>query len=173
MQWVEWKGRVFKKTRPADAPASRRRPAPGPHLLREGGLLAPWFMDYRLNEEIERARRHGRPLAVAIVRPILLSGEAATPEAVAAVVDTANAAARTTDLVGWAGGGRLLIIMPETDAQHAQVAVSRLRDEMWMRSRRVGGQRWEIVLLEDTTPYETADQVNEELGVRPATAEAA
>jgi hypothetical protein len=36
-----------------------------------------------------------------------------------------------------------------------------------------GGQRWEIALLEDTTPYETADQVNNELRVRPAESEAA
>jgi PleD family two-component response regulator len=130
-------------------------------------------MDYRLAEEIERSRRYGRPLAIAIVRPVLLAGEHVSPAALKTAAQAATAAARASDLAGWAGGERLLLIMPETDAESARVAASRLRDEMWHRSRMAGGQRWEIALLEDTTPYETADQVNNELRVRPAESEAA
>jgi PleD family two-component response regulator len=130
-------------------------------------------MDYRLAEEIERARRYGRPLAIAVVRPVLLAGERVTAEALKAAAQAADAAARASDLAGWGGEGRLLLIMPETDAQEARVAASRLRDEMWHRSRQVGAQRWEIALLEDITPYETAEQVSEELRVRPAQTEAA
>lgn len=124
-------------------------PPPGPHLLHEGPLLAPWFVLYRLAEEIERSRRYGRPLSILVARIQLLPHETIPAQGRAAAAEAAIKAARGTDLVGWLDDRRIIAVLPETDAESGRFVVSRLRDEMWLLSYAQGGQKWEIDLIDD------------------------
>ena len=119
-------------------------PVTGPALLREGPLLAPWYMVHRLEEEMERARRYGRPLAIVIAAPALLPGEAPDADVVEAATAAALKVARTTDLAGWLENSGLLIIMPETSLEGAEAAASRWRSELYLRTRSVGGKKWAV-----------------------------
>ena len=117
-------------------------------ILRDRGLLAPWFMAYRLEQEIERARRYGRPLTAMLAEPSLLSNERMSRAAVEAVAEAAQKVSRNTDLVGWADEfARLLFIMPETDGDAAEIAATRLRNELWIRTRAIDGHKWNVELL--------------------------
>jgi hypothetical protein len=139
-------------------------------VLRSGSLLAPWFIQYRLDEETDRARRYGRPLAVMVATPALLPGEPLSRAARQAASDAALHAARTTDLVGWADDeGRILIIMPETTADLANVAASRWRDEMWLRGRNVNGPKWEITLVHHPDEFTNREVVSEAVRLRVET----
>ena len=153
--------------RSVQAPEADPVPAAPAHVLRADSLLAPWFIHYRLDEEVDRARRYGRPLAVMMASPTLLVGERLSPEARQAGADAALHAARTTDLVGWADDdGQILIIMPETMADAANVAASRWRDEMWLRGRAVGAPKWAIALLHDPDEFKSREIIEEALRQR-------
>lgn len=117
--------------------------------LRVRGLLAPWFMEYRLDEEIERARRYARPLTVLVVAPVLLPGEHLSGQALDSAAEAMIEASRATDLVGWADNtGRILLVMPETPTDVADVVAQRVKAELWHRSRHFGGQKWDVDLLD-------------------------
>ena len=132
----------------ADEAETTAPPPPGPHLLHEGPLLAPWFVLYRLAEEIERSRRYGRPLSILIARIQLLPHETIPAQGRQAAAEAATKAARGTDMVGWLDGRRIIAVLPETDAESGRFVVSRLRDEMWLLSYAQGGQKWEIDLID-------------------------
>jgi hypothetical protein len=131
----------------------------GPHLLEENGLLARWYIELRLAEESERARRYVRPLAALAASPSVLPGERLPEEARLQAAEAAKAAARTTDLVGWTGDDRILVVMPETDAESARIAAARWRDEIWLRSRSSGGQKWDIVTFDHGEKFRNIDDV--------------
>ena len=130
----------------------------GPEVIRDGTLLARWYIVHRLDEELNKARRYGRPLSIAVARPKLLPGERLSPEAVTAATEAARVMSRSTDLFGWLGPQSFLIIMPETDDANAKVALSRWRDDILMRSRSHGGQNWDILAM-DNCQAETADEL--------------
>lgn len=144
----------------------------GPHLLHEGDLFAGWFITYRLAEEMQRARRYGRPLALMMVEPLMLPGERPSAGALAAAAGAARLVARSTDLIGWLDGGRILTVMPETVHDDALVAVTRWRDEMWMRGRQTGGMKWRITAIERVADFESAERcieaVNADLALKEA-----
>lgn len=154
---------LFRRSGQEQQPANSEPAPPGPDMLRTGLLLSPWFIEYRLQEEIERARRYGRPLAIMMASPELLPGEYLTPEARDAGAEAALQAARGSDLVGWwsGGDGHILIIMPETMADVAKVGASRWRDEMWLRGRAVKGPKWDIALLHDPDEFKSRDLIDE------------
>jgi hypothetical protein len=131
-------------------------------MLRTGALLSSWYIEYRLQEEIDRAHRYGRPLAIMLASPELLAGEQLSRAARDAGAESALRAARNTDLVGWwmGGDGQILIIMPETIADIAQVAAARWRDEMWLGGRAVNGPKWDIVLLHDPDEFKSRDLID-------------
>jgi hypothetical protein len=125
--------------------------------LKDGPLLAEWFMQYRLEQEIERALRYERPLAILRARPELLSGERITKAQRIIVAEAALEAARSTDLVGWAESGEsILIVLPDTDPDMARVAAARWQAEMWRRGRRSGVPKWEIRLMHDPDAFRPA-----------------
>jgi len=152
---------------------SKRQPQPEPGLagptaahdqerrdgLCEHGLLATWFIRYRLEQEIDRAMRYGRPLAILIARPNLLDGERLARTARASAAEAALDSARTTDLVGWASDTSILIILPETDAEMARIAAFRWRDEIWNRGRLINGPKWTISLAHDPAEFATPQPV--------------
>lgn len=146
--------RFLSRRAPEDDPVAEGAPASdGPQLLFDGQILARWFIEYRLTQEVDRAKRYHRPLSVLIAVPTLLSEEKLIPAALDAAVAAAVLSARESDLVGWIGEDRILAIMPETSAEHAEVALSRWRNEMWLRSRGVGGQKWQLVMLDELMEF--------------------
>ena len=147
--------RLFKKPE-ADAPA---QPATiGPDLLKDGPLFASWYLVYRLDAEMERARRYGRPLAVAQAVTPAVSTVREDKEALAAATEAAQTVARSTDLLGRIGEDRILMLMPETTETEAEAAVSRWQNEMWLRSRKFGGLKWHITALPDPLGFDSAAQ---------------
>lgn len=143
---------LFSKHETSAAEAARD---PGPHILDEGAIHARWFIEYRLAQEVDRARRYGRPLAVLAGVPDTLPGETLPRDAVMAAAVAALATARNTDLVGWMGEDRILIVLPETTTEDAKVAMARWRDEMYLRSRSVGGQKWLLHLLDEVDEFDS------------------
>lgn len=139
-------------------------PVEHPEALRQGALLARWYVLYRLEGELARARRYSRPLSVLIGEPVLLPGERVTAGESDAGATAAQAAARSTDLVGWLDEDRYIIVMPETVESDAEVAVFRWRNQMWLRSRHLGGRKWRIAAIENSVRYETAQQLIEAAG---------
>ena len=153
--------RLFKNSQPeregGPQPEQETARQPyGPETLREGPLLARWYMLLRLKEEMERARRYDRPLSILTAVPALLPGEQLSPEAFAAATEAALRAARSTDLLGWLDNDSILVIMPETSQAAAEAVVFRWRNEMWLCSRGVYGKKWKIIAL-DPAGLETAE----------------
>jgi len=146
--------RLFKRVVPQSTPP----PAAGVEVLRDGDLHARWYIMYRLEEELERARRHSRPLTVMIAAPTLLPGERATPEELEAASSAARSAARAFDLIGWVSQYRFLIVLPETMSRDAQIVMSRWRDKMWLRTRVLGGREWVLTAVEHPEEYKTAEE---------------
>lgn len=148
---------LFKKQK--DAPERGTASLAGEAVLKEGPLYARWYILRRLDEELERARRYGRPVAVIMIAAAPpIPGEPRNEPALQAAVETAQNVARSIDLLGWYGDDSFLTIMPETTQAHAEAAVSRWRNEMWLRSRALGGQKWRVAALESSDQYETAEQ---------------
>jgi hypothetical protein len=150
--------KIGRSRTPEPEPIREAPALPGPYVLRQDGLLAPWYVAYRLDEEMERARRHDHPIAVIIAVPQLLPRE----ELSDAVRDAAAAAAtrggRRYDLAGWLDGQRVIVVMPDTAEGEAKAAAERIRLEMWRGSTAVGGQKWTVVHVADARPYEDAAQ---------------
>lgn len=147
---------LFKKPEPE--PEGTPPPA-SPEFLKSGVLLTPWFILYRLDEEMRRARRYQRPLSIIVATPATLPGERLTAEALYAAAEAAQVIARSTDLVGWIEGDRIITIMPETNPEEAKAAASRLLNEMWLRGRSMGGKKWSLAAIENAGDYETTEQL--------------
>lgn len=135
--------------RPRTPEPARGQPATGREMLLEGEILARWYMEMRFEEEVERSHRYGRPLSVLVATPVLLPGEHPAPKAVGAAAAAARSAARAMDMVGWIDGTTILMLLPETAREEARAAASRWKNEMFMRSRQEGGQKWEIRIAHD------------------------
>jgi hypothetical protein len=149
---------LFREKREANPPppeeASSTPPAPGPHLLQDGPVLAQWFVLYRLQQELYRARRYGAPLTVLVSEPQLIVGERVRPDGREAAAAAAAKSARGLDLVGWLDDQRIVIVLPMTDAPSARFAATRMRDEMWLLSYTHGGQKWQIRLIDNLDEIE-------------------
>jgi hypothetical protein len=144
-------------------PPSATAPQPGPHLLRDSGLFAPWYVACRLDEELERARRHEHPVALVVAVPQLLAGERLASVVRDSAAAAASRGARRYDLVGWLDDRRVIVVMPETHAVEAEAAAERIRLEMWRGSSGVGGQKWTVVTIGDARSFETAADLLESL----------
>jgi hypothetical protein len=145
--------------------------APGPHLLFDGPVLARWFIVYRLEQELYRARRYGAPLTVLISEPQLIVGERVRRDGREAAAAAAEKSARSLDLVGWLDDSRIIMVLPMTDAPSARFAATRMRDEMWLLSYQHGGQKWQIKMIDDLDQIEAL--LLEQTAVSEADAEAA
>jgi PleD family two-component response regulator len=146
-----------------DAVIDETAPEPGPHLLRDGPLLARWFILYELEKELRRASRHERPLSIMVLTPTPTLGRDLSDEALARAADAAQQAARSTDLIGWLPNNGILIVMPETDKDGAASAVHRWRDAMYTSSMRAGAVRWRVATSVNAWEYESAEQLLDSL----------
>ena len=137
----------------------RPQPAPkGRQTLLEKGLLSGWYMEYRLEEELERARRYGRPLAVLHAAPVLLPREQPSGSLLEAGATSAQNIRRVTDLVGWGRDHDLLIIMPETDLAGAEAAASRWQTDLYLKTHPAGAHKWKVRAL-DGSQLESAEDL--------------
>ena len=146
------------------SPAPEHRDRAGPKLLFDRGILSRWFVLYRLIEEIDRASRYERPLAVMVARPVLLAGETLAPEARAVAAEAAARTARSTDLVGWLSDESILILMPETTPDSTRVALNRWKNEIWLHTRTHGGQKWDVIVLDQLDEFETLETLHASFG---------
>jgi diguanylate cyclase (GGDEF)-like protein len=87
----------------------------------------------RAQMELDRAARTGRPLALLMFdidhfkRVNDTYGHAAGDAVLAGVAATAQAQFRRIDLCGRVGGEEFVVVLPETDPEHARAAAERLR----------------------------------------------
>ena len=145
---------------------SARETSAGPKLLFDRGIFTRWYVLYRLIEEIDRAGRYSRPLAVIVAKPALLPGERLAQDGRAAAAAAASRTARSTDLVGWLSDDSILIVMPETPQDDARSAVNRWQSEMWLHSRTRGGQKWNVIVLDELDDFATLERFHESLDER-------
>ena len=85
----------------------------------------------RLEEEIFRAERYSRPLAVLCIVPQRVVGEVPQPGEIASAADFVGSKLRFSDRVGVLTDGSILAILPETPLE-----VARRRPQNGYRSRR-------------------------------------
>jgi GGDEF domain-containing protein len=86
------------------------------------GLLDRAGLESRLEPELSRSRRYGRPLAVAVLVPVAPP----LPDQLRACASLIRVRLRAPDLVGHLGGGNFALVMPECTADNATMAVQRL-----------------------------------------------
>ena len=97
------------------------------------GLLNHGAFHQRLEEEVQRAARYGRPLSLALLDLDHFKqvndrhGHRAGDEALRTVADLLRAQARETDVLGRVGGEELAWLMPESDLAGATSGAERLR----------------------------------------------
>jgi GGDEF domain-containing protein len=94
---------------------------------RETGLLAYWYISLRIEEECYRAARYSRPMTLLISEP--------APTTDAWEVSThinqwLTRRARRSDVAGYVGNARYVIMMPETRLDAARRVANRLRREV-------------------------------------------
>ncbi|MDI6856767.1 MAG: hypothetical protein QME71_00390 [Dehalococcoidia bacterium] len=94
---------------------------------RTTGLFAYWYMAMRTEEECARATRYEMPFALAVVEPATGSNEWALHGLLS---DWLQANTRATDLAGYAGNGRFLVLMVQTNEAAAVAVLERLRSQI-------------------------------------------
>jgi mutator protein MutT len=135
------------------ARAGRVDPAPAPRTTFDGltrdpatGCLKPHFLRLRLDEELDRAQRYARPLALLFADIDDLSalndryGRAAGDAALGQLAALMIQNARAVDRVGRLAAGGFVLILPETPAGAAYGIAERLRADVAAR-RFAGGLR--------------------------------
>ncbi len=100
------------------------------------GLLNRNVLEERVREEVFRARRHSRSLAVAMIDLDLFKrfndayGHAAGDVVLRAFSRTLREAVRRTDIVARFGGEEFVVVLPETPALDAAAKLDRIRRAM-------------------------------------------
>jgi diguanylate cyclase (GGDEF)-like protein/putative nucleotidyltransferase with HDIG domain len=96
------------------------------------GLHTPQAFSQRLDAEVERSRRHARPLALAALDVDgfhslnLTHGREVGDRLLRAVADLLARSTRASDVLGRAGADEFLILLPETEAPAALQAFERI-----------------------------------------------
>jgi hypothetical protein len=95
---------------------------------RDTGLFAHWYAELRGNEECDRARRYKRSLSVLVIEPARgpVGEEWATKQA---LCNWLARELRQSDIPGYLGNGRCVVIMPEADGGAVGYMLRRLKNE--------------------------------------------
>jgi GGDEF domain-containing protein len=94
---------------------------------RETGLLAYWYISLRIEEECYRAARYSRPMTLLVAEP---APSTDAWEASARINQWLTKRARRSDVAGYVGNARYVILMPETRLDAARRVANRLRREV-------------------------------------------
>lgn len=94
---------------------------------RETGLLAPWYITLRVEEECYRAGRYARPLTLLIAEP---ERQGDVEEVTSELNGWLRTQSRRSDIVGYLGDGRYVILMPETRVAAARKVAKRLQHDV-------------------------------------------
>ncbi len=100
------------------------------------GLVNHRVFQERLREELDRARRHGRPLALILADLDHFKlfndalGHQAGDEVLRTVADPLSGHARTSDTVARLGGDEFAMLLPETDVDGACAMAERIRSAL-------------------------------------------
>jgi diguanylate cyclase (GGDEF)-like protein len=108
--------------------------------------------------EIARARRHARPFSVAYMdvddfkQVNDRQGHSAGDLLLKSIADSLRRNVRGVDTVARMGGDEFAVLMPETDARAAQVAMRRTRRRLVEETRRAG---WPVTISVGVTTFDT------------------
>lgn len=104
----------------------------------------------RIDEELERSRRHGHLLSTMIVEIDQLQlfhdlyGQVVGNEVLQLAADCLRATARQTDIIGLYGAEKFIVVLPETHAAGALELAQRVLAAMRMREVAVDGARLSV-----------------------------
>lgn len=118
---------LTSRPRPGHLAAATKQVEVGRRLAiyeRDTGLLAHWYLELRCDEECYRAERYSRPFSFLVVEPSPSSQEWETSEELREWL-TANA--RKSDIVGYLGNGRYVLLLPEADVEGAKELTLRMQ----------------------------------------------
>jgi GGDEF domain-containing protein len=90
---------------------------------RSTGLYAYWYLELRADEELSRAARFSKQLA-------LMSIWASTPDEIVATTEHLKERLRDYDLAGYLNNGHFVALLTETDAEGARIVLQRLRQAL-------------------------------------------
>jgi GGDEF domain-containing protein len=96
---------------------------------RDTGLFAHWYMTLRGQEECARAARYERSLSLLVVEPRAESGRAHWTIR-SEIGRWFQTELRATDIAGYVGNGRYVILAPEADSRAIDRLVARLREKV-------------------------------------------
>jgi len=91
----------------------------------ETGLLAEWYVSARIAEECERARSFGSVFAVTAVQ---VDRADTSEDREDALVEWMRSKTRATDIAGNVGGGRYLLLLPNTSGEQATELLKRMQE---------------------------------------------
>lgn len=111
----------------------------GWRVASEGGSLASGWEAFKL--EIDRSRRHERPLALAATA---LPDQGTTGDSMAATIARARSQLRSIDVL-WCDGSGLWVLMPESNRDGGTTAIRRIADA----TPAAGGAVWRLVVFPD------------------------
>jgi|GEM_PF-1871605 len=117
----------------------------------------------RLQYEVERHRRHGRPLSLAVcdldefkvVNDQL--GHQAGDEALGRVADLVRESLRTTDYAARFGGEEFVLLLPETDLEAAILVAERLRETVASQGFAHDGVDYPLTMSIGLSTFQPAD----------------
>jgi two-component system, cell cycle response regulator len=107
-------------------------------------LLNRRTIHQRLSEELERARRYGLPLSIALCDLDHFKaindtyGHLAGDSVLVHVAEVLRQHARTADVIGRYGGEEFLVLLPNTDSESALRAAARLREALVLHPAAMG-----------------------------------
>jgi GGDEF domain-containing protein len=94
---------------------------------RQTGLFAHWYLALRCEEECRRAKRYEHPLTLLLIEPARTSKAWDVNEQ---LVGWLRGQLRGTDLAGYLGNGRYVVLMPETTPARAKRVSKRVLREV-------------------------------------------
>ncbi len=94
---------------------------------REAGLVTPWYIAQRCEEECYRAERYERPFRLLVIEPATKSSQAAAKER---AVNVLQEEVRRSDVASYLGNARFAILLPETTHAEAALLLARLQSRL-------------------------------------------